>query len=195
MRQHTPILEINWHGLSKKPQVDRLVREQAARLERFADNLMSCRVAIEHPRAAADGPEWRVRLDLTMAPRADFAVVETGDEQRRDLPEVVRAAFATAERRVKDLHDKQREHRPSTGLPATAIVQQVRAEGGVLRDVDGRRVVFDAAALVDTPLAELRAGAAVYYEAVERGDELRATTVRVVDGRGSGAVRNELPEA
>jgi hypothetical protein len=42
-------LDVRFHNLDRSPAVDAAVREAAAKLEQFADDIVSCRVTVEGP--------------------------------------------------------------------------------------------------------------------------------------------------
>ena len=58
-------LEIVFHNVDRSAAVETAVRERVAKLERFVDNLTSCRVTVEAPhKNHQQGNLYTVRVDL-----------------------------------------------------------------------------------------------------------------------------------
>ena len=104
-------IKITYRGLEKSEKIDDLVLEHAARLEKFCDHINRCDVAIEQPNHAHQkGNPYRVRIDVTVAPRHELVA----DESQRDngahepLSKVIHDAFKTMERELRRVVEKQR---------------------------------------------------------------------------------------
>ena len=104
-------VKITYRGLEKSDEIDALILEHAARLEKFCDHINRCDVAIEQPnRAHQKGNPYRVRIDVTVAPRHELV----SDEKQMDngshepLTKVIHDAFKTMERQLRHLVEKQR---------------------------------------------------------------------------------------
>lgn len=104
-------VEISYRGLEKNDEIDALVREKAARLNKFCDHINRCDVAIEQPNHNhRKGNPFRVRIDVTVAPGHELVAEdsETQDESRQPLQRAVIDAFKTMERELRRLVEKQR---------------------------------------------------------------------------------------
>ena len=103
-------VKISYRGLEKSDQIDNLVFDYAARLERFCDHINRCDVAIEqtnHTHQKGNPYRW---IDVTVAPRHELVA----DERRTDngthepLKKVIHDAFKTMERELRRVVEKQR---------------------------------------------------------------------------------------
>src|SRR5262249_52971219 len=71
-------LQICFRNMDASPAVEAIVREKAARLDRFFDRIVSCDVTIEAPhRRQHKGKLYRVRIDIGM-PGKDVHVNQEG---------------------------------------------------------------------------------------------------------------------
>jgi ribosome-associated translation inhibitor RaiA len=95
---HLP-LQITLRGLAHSAPLERLIRRQAQKLERFHSRLLSARVVVEVAgRHQHQGKQFVVGLDLKV-PGAEIVI----DRQHHEDPEVaVRNAFDAARRRLED---------------------------------------------------------------------------------------------
>jgi len=104
-------IKISYRGLKKSDQIDNLVFEHAARLEKFCDHINRCDVAIEQTNHTHHkGNPCRCRIDVTVAGRhelvADERQMDNGTHQ--PLNKVIHDAFKTMERELRRVVDKQR---------------------------------------------------------------------------------------
>ncbi|HXA08532.1 MAG TPA: HPF/RaiA family ribosome-associated protein [Chthoniobacterales bacterium] len=104
-------VEVSYRGVEKSDQLDELIRNKAARLDRFCDHISRCDVVIEHPnRAQHSGNPFRVRIDVTVPPGHELVADEkqAEHEMHEPLSKVINDAFKTMERQLKALVEKQR---------------------------------------------------------------------------------------
>jgi hypothetical protein len=115
-------VQITYRGLDSSEALNELIREEAAKLEKFFDGIVSCRVLVERQSAHHHtGFPFHVRLNIVV-PGADLAVVTEpslraqplGDEAVRlhksdeidaiykDPALTVRDTFRRARRRVQE---------------------------------------------------------------------------------------------
>jgi len=75
-------VKITYRGLEKSDQIDNLVLDYAARLERFCDHINRCDVAIEQTNHTHQkGNPYRCRIDVTVSrghENSAFTAVVTG---------------------------------------------------------------------------------------------------------------------
>jgi ribosome-associated translation inhibitor RaiA len=115
-------IQITYRELDPSDELSRLIREEAAKLDRFFGRIVSCRVVVERePRHLRNGAPFRVRIDigvpgeeLTVDANPSVRVAAPGDEpgMRRKSGEIaamykdpvltVRYAFRRARRRLQD---------------------------------------------------------------------------------------------
>jgi cold shock CspA family protein len=180
-------LELRLRDVPDHAYVERLVREQLQKLERHCHHITSCLVAVErpnaHPRA---GAHYRVRVEVRLAGLPPLVVRrDQGDGRIYDtLATVVHDAFATVDRRVKELVRRQRgEVKLHPEQVIQGVIVNLSADHGMLLAADGRRVYFHANSVVDLPFRDLSPGMGVAFTE-QAGDEgPQASTVRVVDAR------------
>src|SRR5437660_11409128 len=104
-------VKITYRGLEKSDQIDNLVLEYAARLEKFCDHINRCDVAIEQTNHTHHkGNPYRCRIDVTVARGHELVA----DERQKDngthqpLHTVLHDAFKTMERESPRVVDRQR---------------------------------------------------------------------------------------
>ena len=103
---------ITYRNVPADPQIETLVRREAAKLERHGRRLVSCRVAIEQPQQhQRDGNRFRVRLTIGAGLRQPIVVTrEPGDhDMHQSLRTIVQEAFRAARRQLEDTIDARRE--------------------------------------------------------------------------------------
>jgi len=182
-------LQISFRGVPSSQAIEDDVRAHAARLERFYDRIMRCRVMIESPhRRHHQGKLYHVRIDLTV-PGEELVVNREPAEHHahEDVYVAIRDAFDAARRRLEDRARRQRGavkvHEPRP----LARVRQLFPEQayGFIETPDGRELYFHRNSVLDDAFDRLEVGN--YVEFVEEpGDEgPQASTVRIVS-KGAG---------
>ena len=104
-------VKISYRGLEKSDQIDNLVLDYSARLERFCDRINRCDVAIEQTNHTHNkGNPYRCRIDLTVAPRHELVADarQTDNGIHEPLKKVIHDAFKTMERELRRVVEKQR---------------------------------------------------------------------------------------
>lgn len=104
-------VEITYRGLEKSEEIESMVQEKAAHLEKFCNHINRCDVVIEQPNHAhKKGNAVRVRIDVTVAPGHELVADEsqTEDNSFQPLTKAVHDAFKTMERQLRHLVEKQR---------------------------------------------------------------------------------------
>src|ERR1043166_2996953 len=99
-------VKITYRGLEKSDQIDFLILEYSARLEKFCDHINRCDVAIEQTNHNHNkGNPYRCRIDVTVAPRHELVA----DERHMDngttepLKKGINDAFKTRARGLRRL--------------------------------------------------------------------------------------------
>ena len=76
-------LQISFHGMEPSPAIEARIREKAAKLERFHDRIVGCKVVIEAPhRHHHKGKLYNVRIDISVPGRTSSSVIPA----RRTMP-------------------------------------------------------------------------------------------------------------
>ena len=104
-------VNITYRGVEKSAEIDQLVLDKAARLEKFCDHINRCDVVIEQPNHAHQkGNPFRVRIDVKVPPGHELisAVKGMDNGSHAPLTTVIHDAFKTMERELRRLVDKQR---------------------------------------------------------------------------------------
>jgi ribosome-associated translation inhibitor RaiA len=104
-------VKILYRGLEKSDQIDSLILDYSARLERFCDHINRCDVAIEQTNHNHNkGNPYRCRIDVTVAPRHELVADEkqTDNGTHELLKKVIHDAFKTMERELRRVVEKQR---------------------------------------------------------------------------------------
>jgi ribosomal subunit interface protein len=102
--------QIVWQNLSPSDAIEAKIRQHIAKLEKFFDRLITCRVVIEVPhRHHHQGNIYHVQINLTV-PGSELVVNRQPPQQQahEDLAVAIRDAFESAQRQLKDYAQQQR---------------------------------------------------------------------------------------
>ena len=97
-------LEITFRGVPHSDAVETRIREKAAKLEQFCDNIISCRVAVEaEHHHQHQGNLYKVRIDLSVPQKHIVVSRDHHDKQsHEDFYVALRDAFAAATRQLEE---------------------------------------------------------------------------------------------
>jgi len=167
-------LQIRFHNLEPSDAVEANVRKHAERLERFCDEIISCRVTIKSPhKHHHQGNMYHVTVDVRTP--GDEAVVSRAPAQHHaheDAYVAIRDAFDAVQRQ---LQDHQREKQGKVKLhdtPPHGRVTELYPAGdyGKITDPDGREIYFHRNSVLGADFDSLDIGAEVRF-AEEAGDK------------------------
>jgi len=181
--------QVTFHGLPVSDDIERAVRDEVDKLERFCDRITGCHVVIAAPhRRHAKGNLYTIRVDLVV-PGGELVVNRepTSHHAHEDVKVALRDAFDVTRRRLQDHLRRQdgrvKEHEPTS----EGVVARFDALGGYgfLEAEDGHEVYFHQDSVQDGSFLELEVGTRVHFgeERGERGPQ--ATWVRSL-GRAAG---------
>ena len=184
-------LNVTFRNVRKSDAIEDLIQKQATKLERVCDHIVSCRIAVEKPQEhQKSGNPFRVRIDVTVPPEHELVVIREageGDLHER-LPTVIRDAFGAMRRQLRKLVEKQRRDVKSHPEQEVAgfVIRLFREQGyGFIKSLDGQEVYFHKNSLPGNEFDRLETGTGVQW-VEEQGDKgPQASTVRIVDKRGS----------
>ncbi len=167
-------VRIAFRHLRPSEPVKQMVREKAARLERFHPGIVGCDVTLEMPdRHHRQGKHYRVRIEVT-CPGEKLVVGRDPRKSARhlDLYAALNGAFREAARRLKDYARRQSGRVKSHEEAPRAVVSRLfRDEGyGFLATPEGREIYFHQRSVLDGGFGRLRVGTPVRY-AEEMGEE------------------------
>lgn len=198
-------LQITFQHAEMIPEIDKLIRAEVAKLDRYHARIMSCRVKVEQEAGRHSGNRWTVRLDITVpggevvvqgepsvsgaARQMKQAAMRKGMETKKErqiLHRVVRDAFASARRQLQDFARKQRGDTKRTEPLQTAKITQVFHDKGYgfLITPEGKEVYFHKECVVNYSFEHLKPGTLVVFteEKGEKGQQ--ATSVKVMHKEG-----------
>ncbi len=186
-------LEITYRDVEKSDAIETLIHEKVAKLERLCDYISNCQIAVEkiHDRPSHGSP-YRVRIDMTVPPGHEIVADVNPSEpnQHVKLDAVIRDAFSTAERQLKELIRRQRESDKAqtndSAQDTMALVTKLFREQdyGFLKTLDGQDVYFHRNSVLHADFDRLEIGTGVRFVAQEDDQGLRASTVQIVDKPG-----------
>jgi ribosomal subunit interface protein len=177
-------LQVVFRNMGASAAIEAAVRERAAKLERFYDVIMSCRVVVElHHRHHHQGNLYHVRVDLKVPGGEIVASRGPGEHHaHEDVYVAIRDAFDAVLRRLEDHARRRRgDIKRHETAPHGRVSELDPAEGyGRIETPDGRLIYFHKNSLVGARFEELGIGTEVRFveEKGERGPQ--ASTVRVV---------------
>lgn len=175
-------LQISFRNMNPSPAVEARVREKARKLDRFFDQIMSCRVVVEqHHRHHHKGNLYHVRVDLTV-PDGELVVNREPDDHRahEDVYVAVRNAFDAIQRRIEDYARRRRGDVKHHETPPHGRIVALENDHGTIVTSDGREIYFHRNSVIDADFNRLKPGDEVRF-AEEAGMEgPHASTVRRV---------------
>lgn len=177
-------LQVTFNNVDHSAPLEAKVREAAAKLEQFYDQIIGCRVAIELPhRHQRQGGLYRVRIYLTL-PDGEIEVTRSPaqDHAHEDPYVAIRDAFKAARRRLEDHARKRRGDVKTHEMPLHGRITALdRATGfGEIRTPDGRELRFHRNSVVDAEFDRLCEGQEVRFSEAAGEDGPVASTVHVI---------------
>lgn len=201
-------LQVTSRNMPPSEAIEAHIREKAAKLDRFYDRIMSCRVAVEAPhRHHHKGKLYHIRIDITvpggelvikrepkrvMEPPLRFQRVQ-GSEQtenhelskyaaHEDVYVAIRDAFDAARRKLQDYARRRRGTVKSHQTQPHARVSKIFPEEGFgfLETADGREIYFHRNSVLNSSFNRLEIGMEVHFfeEQGEKGPQ--ASTIRLM---------------
>jgi cold shock CspA family protein/ribosome-associated translation inhibitor RaiA len=191
-------LQITFRQMETSPDMEAMVRQRAAKLDTFAEHIMSCRVVIEPAgKHRVHGNQHVVRINITV-PGGEIAATREPAERKeyKDVSIAIRDAFNSAARQLEDYVRNRREARKESGHVQTAHarVSKLMPAGdyGFLETPEGREVYFHRNSVLNDAFDQLAVGSEVAF-AEEEGDRgPQASTVKLA-GRHGGVGQARQP--
>ena len=176
-------LQITYKNVDSSEAIEASIRRHAARLDRFFDRIMRCRVVVSAPQSRhRKGRLYNVRLDLTIpqheiivnrAPRLDHAY--------EDIEVAIREAFNSAARQLEDYGRRMRGDVKVHPVSPHGRVKVLFPEKGYgfIESSEGLEIYFHRNSVVDGAFPRLSVGDEVRYVAQEKESEMgpQASTV------------------
>lgn len=177
-------VEITFHQVAESAALRHNIEDHAARLEKFAGNLSSCRVVVEPAeRRHHQGNRYRVRIHLTLpGGTIDAGQTPDQDQSHEDVYVAVRDAFDAARRQLEDFVRQRRGDTKHHETPETGHIHEIdHGEGiGLIMDGSGQEIPFHSHSVVGVEFDKLSEGDTVSFVSLSDEDGLRATTVHLI---------------
>lgn len=163
-------IEIVFHNMPSSPTLEAEIRDRVAKLDRFYEHLIGCRVSIEHlHRRHQTGNLYEVHVDMRVP--GDAIVVSSEPHRPRDRfldPDVgvaLRNAFKAAERRLLDFKQRQRGDVKVHDEPFVGQISQLYPDEGhgFLLTHEGTQLYFHRNSLMQRDFDALRVGDRVHF--------------------------------
>jgi cold shock CspA family protein len=192
-------IEITFRNTPPAPEIERVIRREAGKLERFHRGVVGCRVAIERPqRFQRQGNLFRVRIYVTGPTRRPVVVTREplDSDMHDDLRTIVLGAFRAARRQLQALAERQRGDGKPIREPRALVVRLFPASDyGFLKTLEGRELYFHRNSVLHGDFDRLTVGTEVRFEESDEGEQgPQASTVQVV-GKPGVRVPDEGPAA
>lgn len=177
-------LQVTFRNMESSEFVEAKVRECAAKLDRFCETIMACRVVVEtNHRHHNKGNLYHVRIDITV-PDGEIVVSREPKEHQahQDAYVAVRDAFDAARRQLEQYVEKRKRHvKVHEEAPHGRVSELVTEQDyGRISTIDGRDIYFHRNSVLNADFDKLAVGTAVSFNE-EMGDMgPQASTVRVV---------------
>ena len=177
-------LQITFKDLPPDPKVEEKIRDAANKLDRFSNEIMSCRAVVSAIQMRQrKGQHYRVRLDVSVPGKELVVNREPGDATTHtDILVAVRDAFTAMERMLRDYTQQRRgEVKHDTAAPHARIARIFPDEGyGFIETFDGREVYFHRNSVLNSAFPKLKTGMEVRFVEEQGEKGAQATTVDIV---------------
>ena len=150
-------LQVTFRNIPYSEAIEATITEKAAKLDKFHDRIMSCRVVVDSTqRRQHQGKQYEVRIDITV-PRKEIAVTR---EENEDIYVAIRDAFNAAARRLEEHARRQRGDVKNHEEPLTGRVIRIfpGEQYGFIRTSDERDVYFHRNSLLNEDFGRLTIG-------------------------------------
>jgi len=193
-------VDISYRNVQKTDALEALVHDKLAKLDEVCDHIMGCHVAIEQVHTnPSEGSPYRVRIDLTVPPQHELAVVKSPNEgiQYDSLETVVREAFDAARKQLKKLNQQQNrkvKYHPEQAMGGVVTQLFPEKDYGFIKTLESQDIYFNRNSVLHDDFDRLTIGTGVHFVVVEGVEGPRASTVQIVDKQGVRAEKaNEHP--
>jgi len=191
-------LQVTFRYMEPSKAVEDKIRERAAKLDRYYDRVMSCRVVVEAPhRRHHQGKLYHVRVDVTV-PQGELVVSREPalNHAHEDVYVAIRDAFDAAQRRLADYARRQRQDvKQHVEPPRARVARLFREQGyGFIVTPDGREIYFHKNSIVDGAFDQLAVGDEVQFVEKQGEKGPQASTIRVLSKKRRGSARAAAAE-
>ena len=175
-------LQITFRNIAHSGPIETNINEKAAKLDRFYDRIMSCRVVVEESqRRRHQGNLYSVRIDITV-PGKELAVTR---EENEDAYVAVRNAFDAAVRKLEEHARRRHGDAKAHATPPTGRIIRIFPDSdyGFIKTSDDREIYFHRnSVLDDVDFKQLKFGTEVTF-IEEQGKEGPQAARVAISGR------------
>ena len=167
--------QITFHGMDASPAMLAIIDERIAKLERFHDRIVSCRVAVEKRTSKGHkGHLYKVALDIEVPGGSVIVNRKPGDMgAHEDMNVAIRDSFGAARRQLEDHARKaDRVHVKAHPEKQHGTVDRLFAKDGYgfLKTPGGLDVYFDRESVLHDGWERLEIGSELEFSLME-GDK------------------------
>lgn len=177
-------LQIQFRNLEPSTFIEAAARKRAATLERFVDDIISCRVTIEAPHQKQHhGNLYNVSVDVRV-PGKEVVVSRSPDDDHafEDVYVAMRDAFDATRRQLQDFQRERRGKVKRHQVPLHGRIAELHPDEDFGRILDSarREVYFHRNSIINADFDSLEVGMEVRFaeEAGEKGPQ--ASTVYLI---------------
>jgi len=176
-------LKITFRNVDPSEAVEAKIRERAKKLERFNNDIISCRVVVEAPhKRRHKGILYNVKIDMTL--RDGELVINRLPEKNRAREDVYVAMKEAFDAACRKLEDYVRRRRGDVKVHETAPSGRISAlfpeeDYGRIETPDGRDIYFHRNSVMNEDFDRLEIGAEVRFEEESGESGPQAATVQV----------------
>ncbi|MGZ3522258.1 MAG: HPF/RaiA family ribosome-associated protein [Vulcanimicrobiaceae bacterium] len=189
-------LQISYRDVSPSQALERLVREEAAKLEHFYNRIIGCHVLIEHAHSRGGAP-FQVRIalsvpgeDIFVNKMPDMRSTLVGTEQERvhksadvdaaykDAALAVRSAFKKATRQLQGYVRRRAGEVKRHRTERVASISRLAEDSGFLLTPEGEEVYFARNSVIGEDFKNLEVGDRVSYTEEAGAEGTHAGTVQ-----------------
>jgi ribosomal subunit interface protein len=162
-------LQVTFRNFPPSEAIEANINEKAAKLDRYYDRIMSCRVVVDSTqRRRHQGKLYGVRIDITV-PRKELAVTR---EENEDVYVAIRDAFDVASRRLEEHARRERGDVKIHQEPLSGRIIRIFPDEayGFIQTPDERDIYFHRNSVLNEDFGRLKVGAEVSF-VEEQGKE------------------------
>ena len=184
-------LQITFHNLDRSDAIDARVRERVAKMERYYDGVVGCRVSIEAPHKQPHKSTLGITINVRV-PGKDLVIKREGRLHEADGHQesyrILNEAFDAIDRQLEEFSRKQRGEVKTHDGPIYARVVRLYPEQdyGFIETPEQVNLYFHRAVVRDGRFDDLEIGSEVLFaEADEEGAVgPQASSIQLVKGMG-----------
>ncbi|MCB9527339.1 MAG: HPF/RaiA family ribosome-associated protein [bacterium] len=174
---------------TEKRDIEPMVRAELAHIERVADEIIACDVAVERPNEnLSSGSPWRVRVRVLFPPQQEYvARHEAGHgDAHEPLDSIIRGTFDALRRQLEKAVARQRDEVKHHEVPIAFVVRLFEEAGyGFIRTPAGEELYFHRNAVLHHDFDRLTVGTEVRYSESMGDEGPQASSVQIIDKPGN----------